>query len=217
MGKSIFVTGTGTDVGKTYVSALLVKKLKADYYKPVLSGAKWINHELVAMDAKYVLDESGIKVHPNKKVSYLFEEALSPHLSSRRIGLPIEMEKIMTDFKKAKEVSDYLVVEGAGGIICPLREGQMMLIDVIKEMNLPIIIVCHSHLGAINNVMLTVEYARMNCIKIAGIVMNFFESGDLICEDNLKMIEKLSGLSVIDTVAKGQKELNISNEELWKS
>lgn len=216
MGKSIFVTGTDTDIGKTYVSALLVKKLKADYYKPVLSGAEWIDSKLVAMDAKYVLDESGVGGHPNKKVSYLFEEATSPHLSSRRIGLPIKMGKIMTDFKKAKEDSDFLIVEGAGGIICPLREGDMMLVDVIKKMDLPIIIVCHSRIGAINHVMLTVEYAKMCDIKIAGVIMNFFESKDLICEDNLKMIEKLSGISVIDTVAKDQKELNISAEKLLK-
>jgi dethiobiotin synthetase len=215
VGEVLFVTGTDTDVGKTYISALLAKKMKANYYKPVLSGAKWVNGRLIAMDAKFVLDECRRgEIHPNDCVSYLFEETCSPHLASCHANIAIELKKIREDYQNVKKKSDYLVVEGAGGLICPLKEDELMLIDVIKELTLPIVIVSNSHLGAINQVMLTVEYARSQGIKIAGIMMNHFVKGDLICEDNLKMIEKLSGIQVIDTVAKGQKELAISAKKL---
>jgi len=216
VGEALFVTGTGTDVGKTYVTGLLVKKMQANYYKPVLSGAEFINEELIAMDALKVIQISSLKAQPNDLVSFIFEDALSPHLASKREGIVIEMNKIKDDYQKAKERFDYLFVEGAGGIICPLHDDneQLMLVDVIREFNLPILIVCDSKLGSINATMLTVEYARSKKIQIAGIIMNNFVKKDLICEDNKRMIEKLSGIQVIDTVAKGQKELMISKNKL---
>ncbi|MDR0614601.1 MAG: dethiobiotin synthase [Lactobacillales bacterium] len=216
MGKAVFVTGTGTDVGKTYVTGLLVKKMQANYYKPVLSGAKFINEKLIAMDALKIIQMSGLKAKPNDLVSFVFEEALSPHLASKRANFPIELDKIKKDYQLAKKNSDYLFVEGAGGIICPFRDDneQLMLVDVIHKLNLPILIVCTSRLGSINATMLTVEYARSKEIKIAGIIMNNFVKNNLICEDNKRMIEKLSKVQVIDTVAKGQKELMISKNKL---
>ncbi|MDR1473365.1 MAG: dethiobiotin synthase [Lactobacillales bacterium] len=216
MGEALFITGTGTDVGKTYVTGLLVKKMQANYYKPVLSGAKFINEKLIAMDALKVIQISGLKRKPNDLVSFVFKEALSPHLASKRANLPIELEKIKKDYQLAKENSDYLFVEGVGGIICPLRDDneQLMLVDVIHKLNLPILIVCDSRLGSINATVLTVEYARIQKIRIAGIIMNNFVKNDLICEDNKKMIKKLSKVQVIDTVAKGQKELMISKNRL---
>ncbi|MDR1012970.1 MAG: dethiobiotin synthase [Lactobacillales bacterium] len=85
---------------------------------------------------------------------------------------------------------------------------------MIKELKLSVLIVCNSLLGSINQAILTVEYARGQKIKIAGIIMNNFIRKNLICEDNKKMIEKLSGIRVIDTVEKGQEELTISAKKL---
>jgi len=216
MGKALFVTGVGTEVGKTYVSGLLARKLNAQYYKPVLSGAEYLDGKLVAMDALKVRQARGTGENAHDKVSYLFEEALSPHLASLRANVSIKEEKILADYKAAKNSAKYLVVEGAGGLICPIRWDQrpLFLVELIKEFKIPLLIVCDSGLGAINRALLSVEYARQKKLEIAGIVMNHFEFGDLICEDNLKMIEQISGIKVIDTLINGQEELRSSFEEL---
>lgn len=112
MGKGIFITGTGTDIGKTYVTALLIKKMRdmgmnAGYYKGVLSGAKNISES----DAGYVNDLAQIGQEPETLVSYLYKDAVSPHLASKLKGNPVELNQIKRDFIHVSEKYDYVIVE----------------------------------------------------------------------------------------------------------
>ena len=145
MTKAIFVTATGTDVGKTYLSALIVKKMRelgynCGYFKPALSGAEIVNGKLVPGDCAYVLKTAKINAEPMNYVSYVFKTAVSPHLASEIEKNPINIEKIKSDFERIKKEYDFVVVEGAGGIICPfnLKEQKLMLPDVIKSLGLDI-------------------------------------------------------------------------------
>ena len=222
--KSIFVTATGTDIGKTYISALLVKKLRdsgfnCGYYKPALSGAiKQPDGSLLPGDCDFVVKTAGLDVNPEDCVTYCFEEAISPHLAAERLGVKIEKSKIKSEFEQRKKNYDYLVVEGAGGITCPfnMKEEILLLPDIIKALGLNAVIVADGGLGTINSVLLTVEYAKQLGINIKGLILNNFEEDNFMHLDNKKQIERLTGINVIATVKKGDKDLNISTNDLLK-
>lgn len=220
--KSIFVTATGTDIGKTYISALLVKKLRESglncgYYKPALSGAiKQSDGSLLPGDCDFVVKTSELNIKPIDCVTYCFEEAVSPHLAAERQGVKIEKSKIKSEFEQREKNYDYLVVEGAGGITCPfnMKEEVLLLPDIIKALGLNIVIVADGGLGTINSVLLTVEYAKQQGINIKGLILNNFEEDNFMHLDNKKQIERLTGINVIATVKKGDKDLNISTNDL---
>ena len=226
MSKGIFVTGTGTDVGKTYVTALIVKalrenKINVGYYKAALSGAYKKGDDIVPGDSEIVLKAGKISEDPKEFVSYIYETAVSPHLASQIEHNPIQLDYISSHFDNIKKKYDYITVEGSGGIVCPLRfdEEKIMLIDVIKHLNLDIIIISSSGLGSINDAVLTVEYARNRDINVKGIILNKFEDENLLHIDNKKMIEYLTGISVVGCVHKDEEDLNIPIDilcELYK-
>lgn len=198
MTKGIFITATGTDIGKTYVSALIVKAIRekginCGYYKPALSGDVYPN------DCEYVLKTAGINKEANNYVSYKFKPAVSPHLASQLENNPIELDKIISDFNRIKIEHDYVLVEGAGGIVCPFGDN-LLLPDVIKALGLDIIIVASASLGTINSTVLTAEYAKSHGINVKGIILNNYNEKDLMQIDNKKMVEKLTGIKVIATI-----------------
>ena len=215
MTKGIFITATGTDVGKTYVSALIVKKLRelginCGYYKPALSGAELINGKVIPGDCDYVFNQSGIAKNPSDYVSYIFKDAVSPHLASVIENKPIKLNKIKCDFERIKQEFDYIVVEGAGGIACPFKIDSnkiILLADVIKALNLDIILVASAALGTINSTLLTVEYARKKDIHVKGIILNNYDKNDLMQRDNKIQIEALTGIKVITTVGKNTEDI----------
>ena len=215
MSKNIFITATGTDIGKTYVSALIVKKMReagynCGYFKPVLSGVIETDGKLIESDCNYVVNTAKIPSSADDCVAYWWKEAVSPHLASIRAGEIINTEKIKKAFEEKQNQYDYLLVEGAGGITCPLRlqNGEKYLLkDLIKDLGLSIIIVADGGLGTINSVLLTVEYARQNNINIEGIILNNFNPTSFMHQDNLKQVEYLTGIKVIATVEKNQTDI----------
>ncbi len=219
MTKAVFITATGTDVGKTYISALIVKKMRelgynCGYFKPALSGAEIIEGKIIPGDCNYVLKQAGIETPPENYVSYVFKTAVSPHLASEIENNPIKIEKIKSDFARIKKEFDYIVVEGAGGIVCPFNLGKekLMLPDVIKTLGLDIVIVASASLGTINSTILTAEYAKNNGIKVRGIILNNYDENDLMQKDNKIQVEALTGIKVIAAVKKGEKDIkNLSN------
>lgn len=212
MSKGIFITATGTDMGKTYVTALLIKKmqeldLRTAYYKAALSGAE----SLEESDAGYVNRISSIKQDPKTMVSYLYKQAYSPHLAARLEGNPPERARILTDFKRVCETYDYVVAEGSGGIVCPLRydeKEQLLLEDVIRLLGLDALLVADAGLGTINATVLTVEYMKQKNISLRGIILNRY-SGTVMEEDNRNLIESLTKVPVIAVVRPGETSLSI--------
>ena len=215
MSKNIFITATGTDIGKTYVSALIVKKMReaglnCGYFKPVLSGVVEKDGKLVESDCNYVVNTAKIPISADNCVAYWWKEAVSPHLAAKRANMEIDIAKIKSEFKKKTSEYDYLLVEGAGGITCPLRleNGEKYLLkDLIKELDTSIIIVADGGLGTINSILLTVAYACNNGINIKGIILNNYEPSNFMHQDNLKQVEYLTGVKVVATVEKGQKDI----------
>lgn len=217
MSKNIFITATGTDIGKTYISALIVKKIReagfnCGYYKPVLSGVEISDGKLIKSDCNYVIETAKIPTSADDCVTYRWEEAVSPHLAAQRAGERICINKILEDYQKASHKYDYLLVEGAGGITCPLilsDKEKYLLKDLIKELGTNILIAADAGLGTINSILLTVEYAKANGIKIEGIILNNYEPDNFMHQDNLKQVEYLTGIKVIATVERGQKDITL--------
>ena len=223
MGKCLFITGTGTDIGKTYVTGLLVKCLhdagyKAGYYKAALSGAeRGAKGELLPGDALHVNETAQLGETIPHLVSYIYEEAVSPHLAALRSHQPIDFQKVRRDFEAARGRYDYLTMEGSGGIICPLRwdaEQHVVLDDLVKDLGLGTLVVADAGLGTINAVVLTVEHLRAREIPVRGIVFNHSHPGDFMEEDNAKMVEEMSGVPVVAYVRDGDRSLRLDAAKL---
>ena len=229
--KGYFVTATGTDVGKTFVTALLVKKwrdlgIDAGYYKAALSGAELRDGKWIAGDADYVKHIAGLSDAQEELVSYVYKEAVSPHLAARKEGNPVELSKVHEDFKAAQTRHKFIFAEGSGGIICPIRYDsetavsnankatpqKIFLEDIIKTLNLPLLIVTTAALGSINACVLTVEYARSRGLNVRGIIVNRYgTSGNFEMEDdNIKMMQDLTGLPILAKIREGATDLGIN-------
>ena len=223
MGKTLFITGTGTDVGKTYVTALIVKKLRdaglsAGYYKAALSGAVPDDTgSLQAGDALYVNRIAKIGERQENLVSYVYKEAVSPHLAAKINRQPIDFDRVENDFTRAKETYDYLTMEGSGGIICPLRWDDTMhmgLDGLVKRLNLGVFIVADAGLGTINNTVLTIEHLNARHIPIRGIIFNHYIPGDIMQDDNARMIAEMTGVAILAFVKDGDSSLDIDADVL---
>ena len=180
MSKGLFVTATGTDVGKTYVTALIIKKLReagvnAGYYKAALSGAQ----SIAESDAGYVNRIARIGESEDMLLSYLYKNAYSPHLAARFEGRPVEMDEVQRGFGRAASAYEYLTVEGSGGIVCPIRKDEQAVIfleDIIKALGLASVVVADSGLGTINAVVTTVEYMRSRGLRVKGVITSLLTS-----------------------------------------
>ncbi|WP_392885322.1 dethiobiotin synthase [Eubacterium limosum] len=214
MCKGIFITATGTDVGKTYITARIIKGLiaqgiNAGYYKAAISGTEFETGKRIAGDAAYVFRFAGLKGDPNQAVTTLFDYPASPHLAAQMENKSITLAPILQDFDKAASVYDYVVMEGSGGIICPLNlEGAtLMLTDVINALALDIVIVADAGLGTINSTLLTLEYARSLKINTRCIVLNRFDKNSTIHCDNKKVLEAMTGLEVLVCETQGSLDI----------
>lgn len=217
LSKGLFISATGTDIGKTYVTALIVKKLReaglnAGYYKAALSGADCIKNS----DAGFVNEFAKIGQDENTLLSYLYKNAVSPHLAAKIEGNPVEKDVVIKGYKTVQAKYDYVTVEGSGGIICPIRyddKAQYFLEDIIKWLNLSVLLVADAGLGTINSVVLTKEYMQNHGLKLQGIILNNY-TGTVMQKDNIKMIEAMTGQKVLALVKPDDTDIDIDVEVL---
>ncbi|CCB86305.1 MULTISPECIES: dethiobiotin synthase [Parachlamydia] len=156
-----FVTGTGTDVGKTVVSAILTYGLKAAYWKPIQTGSEY------GTDTFFVKKATQLPDHHFFSEAYCFSKPLSPHAAAKLEGVEIDLDLI----KIPQTSLPHLILEGAGGILVPLNSDQTLL-DLLRLLNIPILIVASTTLGTINHTLMTIECLRNAGISILGVVMN---------------------------------------------
>jgi dethiobiotin synthetase len=175
----IFVTGTDTGVGKTVVAAALLKGLRARGVdavpmKPVQTGCDRSGDALIAPDLELCLRAGNL--HPSHEEKewmcpYRFEPACSPHLAAQRAGRPISVESITGAAGRLRERHALVIVEGAGGVLVPVNETASML-DVMKALGLPILLVARPGLGTLNHSLLSVEALRRAGLSLAGIILS---------------------------------------------
>ena len=158
--KPLFITGIGTDVGKTVVSATLVEKLKCDYWKPVQTGD--LNHS-DTMKVKALISN---KVSVFHQESYRLTQPFSPHKSAALDGIEIDLNKI-----QVPETDTQLLIEGAGGLMVPLNDKQF-IIDLIVHLQAEVILVVKHYLGSINHTLLSLDILKHRNIEVKGIIFN---------------------------------------------
>lgn len=222
MSKALFVTGTGTDTGKTYITGLIVKKLQEAqknpaYYKAAMSGNdRRPDGTLIPGDALAVQTMSGIDQSLTSMCPYVYEHAYSPHLASRLEGNPVVMDIVTHGFADVAADYDYVTVEGSGGILCPIcfDEARIQLEDVVKELNLSSILIADAGLGTINSVVLTAEYMKTHGLPLKGIIFNHYHPGDVMEDDNIFMCEHMTGLPTLAKVQDGDTELDMNIDAL---
>ncbi len=212
LNRGYFVIGTDTGIGKTYVSSLIykgIKELEGGYYKPIQSGCIDKNGTLIAPDVEFVCNMAGTD-YDTTMVTYTLEAEVSPHLASELENIEIDISKILQAWEELKNRYKYVIVEGAGGLYVPLIRDRFYIFDLIKKLDLPVILVCSSRVGAINHSMLTIDTLKKLGIEIQGLVFNNvtddFER-DYFEKDNIDIVLKLSEIKNYLLVKKGEKEI----------
>lgn len=158
--RKLFITGIGTDVGKTVASAILAEALKADYWKPVQAGSLDNTDSNVV---RRIISNSVSVVHSE---TYRLTQPMSPHAAAKIDGITIRLK----DFK-SPETQNTLIIEGAGGILVPLSDNKLV-IDLIEKLKAEVVIIISNYLGSINHSLLTIECALKRNLRIAGIIFN---------------------------------------------
>ena len=158
--KKYYITGIGTGVGKTFISAILTEALQADYWKPIQCGM------LNGTDSERIsalITNSNAVIH---KESYCFKEPVSPHWAAE-----MDFEKISPEKLILPQTNNTLIIEGAGGMMAPLTENTYA-IDLAREFDAEVILVCRNYLGCINHSLLSLDYLLRNEFEIKGIILN---------------------------------------------
>ncbi|MHC4662823.1 MAG: dethiobiotin synthase [Planctomycetota bacterium] len=194
--KGIFVSGTDTGVGKTVIAAGLAACLKkrgvnVGVMKPITTGVG-------SSDAELLVKAAGVR---DKKVSvspYRLKEPLAPHLASALDNVNIDLSWLLQLYQEIAKRHEFMIVEGAGGILVPLKMNFFMA-DLIKMLELPLLVVSRPTLGTINHTLLTVRYAQTIGIPVRGMVFCYdkdYKRG--IAEDtNPGELHKFTGLNII--------------------
>jgi len=179
----LFITGIGTDVGKTIAAAIVTQSLEADYWKPIQAG------DLEDSDShkikKYLSNTTTI-IHPN---SYAFTTPASPHLAAELDGVVVDVKQVTEPLTN----NSHLVIEGAGGVFVPLNDDDTIA-DLIKP-DYKVIVISRHYLGSINHTLLTIEALRHRDITIAGIIFNGDENAA-----SETIILKKTGLTMIGRI-----------------
>jgi len=177
---SVFVTGTDTEVGKTFISVGLIELFKQQGLnvagmKPIASGCKKMAEGLRNDDALALQQHANVDLDYDLINPYAFEPAIAPHIAAQQTGTEIDINVLKNNYEQIQSQADVVVVEGAGGWLVPLNEKQT-LADLAVELNLPVILVVGVRLGCINHALLSVATIQQSGLPLIGWVANDLES-----------------------------------------
>jgi len=222
MTSGIFVTGTDTEVGKTYVSALIAQQLrsqgvKVGVYKPAASGCiETADGSLFSEDADALWNAAGKPATVNHVCPQMFRAPLAPHLSARAEGLEIDRNKLFAGIEYWQQNFDFIIVEGAGGLMSPISDDDFVA-DLAYEFGYPLVVVVANKLGCINHTLQTLITAAAyeDGIPIAGLIVNNAQpvsDEDQSLISNPQEIERCCIPTVLATVGYGE---GLSEEINW--
>jgi dethiobiotin synthetase len=204
--KGIFITGTDTGVGKTFVAVGLIKAMKREGLdvcpmKPVETGCRVKNGEPIPSDSIKLWNASGIKEPLHMINPYKLKNPLAPSVAAEMEGVRIDRNKIIRTYKKLSKKYEIAIVEGAGGIMVPVFRKYLFL-DLVKDLHLPVIIVSRPGLGTINHTLLTIDAAKNRGLDILGVIYNYADRTKIGLPEktNPGVIKKLGGVPILGIV-----------------
>lgn len=194
MPQSIFVSGTDTEIGKTFVSRAIVRELIAGGYrvavmKPVASGAALQDGVLRNEDALQLIAESNVPANYAQVNPYCFVPPIAPHLAAAQAGVEIDLQNIYDIYQELQANSDVVVIEGVGGWRVPLNATQSVA-DLALLLGLPVVLVVGMRLGCINHALLTAEAIRLKGCQLLGWVANALQPAMQEQQNNIMAIEQ---------------------------
>lgn len=192
MSKGVFITGTDTGIGKTWFTITLMHALKLQNrrtlgMKPIASGAELIDGRLINDDARLILDYCSEPIAYDLINPVIFEAPIAPGFASELEQNPIDMNEIDSAYKKLLSKCENIVVEGAGGWRVPLSK-TMTTVDLVRQLDLPVILVVGLRLGCVNHALLTAEAIRADGLNLCGWVSNQVENDYLQKEQTMSLL-----------------------------
>ena len=205
MKAGIFITGTDTDVGKTVVAAglalvLRARGLRVGVMKPVATGCYGADERLISKDAAFLM-EAAQNEYPPLTSPERFRNSLSPNVAAMLEKKEVSVQGILKSYHELQKHYDFIIVEGIGGLMVPLKKDYYVA-NLIHDMGLPIVIVSHAGLGAINHSLLTVDAAMIRGLEVRGIIFNRVSVANYSLAEltNPKVIHDLSGVPILGTL-----------------
>jgi dethiobiotin synthetase len=201
-GKGIFITGTDTGVGKTIVAATLArllheKGMKVGVMKPVTSGCREESGRLFSEDAELLAWGAGLAGVDADVAPYLLRQPIAPVEAARRDGVRIDFRIIGNAFSRLASRYDFVIVEGAGGLMVPLFEG-FLIANLVEHLSLPLLVVTRPNLGTVNQTLLTCFAAKQLGISLSGVVINNYPPEPGLAEESAPaLISYLAGAPLL--------------------
>ncbi len=201
--RGIFITGTDTDVGKTWVAAGLTAALrqqgfKAVYFKPIQSGCPLEAGRLIPTDARLARDLAGLAEPLELLTPVALALPLAPGVAAAQAGVEVDPDRIAEALRDLAARYDFFVVEGAGGLYVPLIGLDFLVLDLIRWLGLPLAVVAKSGLGTINHTVLTVKAAQQAGLEVAGVILNRYPAApNLAARTNPEVIATLTGVPIL--------------------
>lgn len=191
--KQFFVTGTDTDVGKTYVSVQLIENLVSQgesvgVMKPIAAGGYLRDGQMVNEDALSLIEASGTNQSYEQVNPYLFEEPVSPHILTKKTGTKIDLDMLEETFIQIRNDYDRVLVEGAGGWKTPLSESENMS-ALAKRLDLPVILIVGMKLGCLNHAQLTQDAIQQSGLEMAGWIANTLDPDMAYLIENIEYLK----------------------------
>ena len=206
MNKGIFITGTDTGVGKTFIAVSLLRIMKEEGLnvcpmKPVETGCISRRGKLIPADAMKLMSAAGDDESIDLINPYRLKKPLAPSVAAELEGVKIHKGKIISAYKSLSRKYDVVIVEGAGGIMVPIFKKYLTL-DLINDLGLPVIIVARPGLGTVNHTLMTIAAARSRDIDVLGVVINHstITKKGMAEKTNPELIEKLGRVPVLGNV-----------------
>ena len=193
--RAMFVTGTDTDSGKTYISAALLRHFAAQSLrvvgmKPVASGATELDGVLHNSDVTQLRQASNVQADMRWINPYCFAPAIAPHIAAQQAGVTIDLQQIKQAYEQLCGMADVVVVEGAGGWLVPLN-GQQTIADLAQLLDIPIVLVVRIRLGCINHALLSVADIQRRGLTLLGWVANCMEDEMPVMQENIATLQQL--------------------------
>ncbi len=204
--RGIFVTGTDTNVGKTWIAAGLTavlrqRGLKAGYFKPVQSGCPEEGGRLIPTDARLARELAALPEPLELLTPIVLSLPLAPGVAAAREGVKVDLERVAASFRELARRYDFLVVEGAGGLYVPLVDTKFLVLDLARWLQFPLLVVARAGLGTINHTALTVLAARQAGLPVAGVILNRGSATPGLAEQtNPAVIEAITGVPILGKV-----------------
>ncbi|MTT32356.1 dethiobiotin synthase [Terrilactibacillus sp. BCM23-1] len=201
MTKGFFITGTDTEIGKTFVTAGLAAVLRNKGYdvglfKPLMSGERRESKTSDAYLLKWMsqVDDALEEINP-----FQFDEPLAPALAQERAGTDYRLDDVMDAWDHLSAKHKSMLVEGAGGITVPYGP-HFNVVDVAKRIQLPLLIVARPNLGTVNHILLTIHYAKANGLQVAGIIFNGLKKVGLAEQTNPGLLKQMTDVPLLGSI-----------------